>query len=100
MKRHLVILASLTALAVPVLAAAEPRTVASPDAIATPAERESVDPSALTNLLEEKGVITPEERQELMHLNAPVIDEQTMHKYFDTDPYPSPYQNQGWRGGP
>src|SRR2546427_7043978 len=69
MKRHLVILATLIA----ALAAGE---------------RGSVDASALTNLLVEKGLITPQEQKKLTQpTGAPSVDEKTLQEYFRTAPY-------------
>jgi hypothetical protein len=82
MKRHLVILAALAAVALPALARAE--EAKAPAAV----EQGWVDATELTNLLEEKGVITPQEQEQLTHpRGAPSVDDKTMQEIFRTEPY-------------
>jgi hypothetical protein len=84
MKKHLVILAALAAVALPALARAE--EAKAPAAV----EQGWVDATELTNLLEEKGVITPQEQEQLTHpTGAPAVDDKTMQEIFRTEPYRS-----------
>jgi len=88
MKRHLAIFATAAALALPALVEAGSKTVISPDAMAAPAARGSVDAAALTDLLAEKGLITPQEQKDLTHpMGAPSVDEKALREYFRTAPY-------------
>ncbi|OLC18004.1 MAG: hypothetical protein AUH29_00275 [Candidatus Rokubacteria bacterium 13_1_40CM_69_27] len=81
MKRQLAIVAALAVLALPALAGAEEEK-------GIPGERGWVDAAALTNLLEEKGLITPQEQEKLTHpMEAPSVDDQTMQEIFRTAPY-------------
>jgi hypothetical protein len=98
MKRLLVVVATLAALARPALGRAEEPQVVSPAAgVTSPtAERGQVDASELTHLLVEKGLVTPQDEETLRHrMGAPSLDE-AMQDYFDTPPY----RREGWRGGP
>ncbi len=89
MKRHLAIFATAAALALPALVEAGSKAVISPDAMAAPAARGSVDAAAaLTDLLAEKGLITPQEQKDLTHpMGAPSVDEKALREYFRTAPY-------------
>ena len=90
MKRHMVIFATLASLVPPALGEARGKRVVSPDALAAPAavERGSVAASAVTNLLVEKGLITPEEQKKLTHsVETPSVDEKTMREIFRGEPY-------------
>lgn len=84
MKKHLVILAALAAVALPALARAE--EAKAPAAV----EQGWVDASALANLLAEKGLITPQEQESLTHsTGAPSVDRKTLEEIFRTEPYRS-----------
>jgi hypothetical protein len=96
MKLHLVVFAALAALALPAIVRAEEQRVGSAVVMGAPKEEGQVDATELTNLLEQKGLITPQEQKALVHPNgAPSIDDRTMQRYFDTPPY----QRGGWQGG-
>lgn len=96
MKRQLVVLAMVGALALTARVGAAATKAVSFDRPAAPAEQGWVDASELTNLLTEKGVLTPQEQKELEHPNgAPSVDDKTMQEYFRT----SPYRREGWHGG-
>ncbi len=80
MRRHIVIFATLAALALPALAGA--------GEIAAPTNEERVKASELTNLLVQKGLITPREQRELTHRKgAPSVDERMLEEIFETEPY-------------
>jgi hypothetical protein len=88
MKGPFAILATLAALALPALAAGAPRHPAgSPDAPVA-RERGWVDASELTDLLAEKGLISPQEQQSLRQpMEAPPVDERTQEEIFRTESY-------------
>jgi hypothetical protein len=65
MKRHLVILATVVALALPARVGAEAKKAVSFDGTAAPAGHGWVDASELTNLLAEKELLTHQEQKEL-----------------------------------
>jgi hypothetical protein len=90
MKPYRVIFATLAALALPGL-------VGAGETSAPAAEQGSrVDASELTDLLVQKGLITPQEEKRLARpMGAPSVDERTMQQYFDT----LPYRREGGRGG-
>src|SRR5437867_5461194 len=97
MKRHLVVLAALTALALPAVVRAERSEGGSSAGTAATREEGGVKAADLTHLLERKGLITPQEATALTHPNGtPSIDDKTMRQDFDTPPY----QRGGWQGGP
>jgi hypothetical protein len=97
MKRHLVVCAALAALALPGVVQAEQNEVGSSAGMAAFTEEGRVDVNALTHLLEQKGLITPQEEKALTRRNGtPSIDDETMRHYFDTPPY----RRGGWQGGP
>jgi hypothetical protein len=81
MKRYLVIVATLTALALPARVGAE-------EATAPAVERGWVSAAELTNLLVGKGLITPREQKSLTHsTGAASADGTTSEKIFRTEPY-------------
>jgi hypothetical protein len=87
MRRHIVILAALAALALPALAGAG-ETVVSFDRLAALTNEGRVKASELINLLVQKGLITPQERSELTHrTKAPAVDGRTLEEIFETEPY-------------
>ena len=88
MKRYLAIFATAAALALPALVEAGSKKVVSPDAMAAPAARGSVDAAALTDLLAEKGLITPQEQRRLTQpTGAPAADRKTLEEILQTAPY-------------
>lgn len=90
-KQHLVIFATLAALAVPGLSGAEEKSAPATELTGR------VDASELADLLVQKRLITPEEEKTLMHpVAAPSLEERTMQDYFDV----LPYQREGGRGAP
>ena len=88
MKRYLAIFATAAALALPALVEAGSKKVVSPDAMAAPVARGSVDAAALTDLLAEKGLITTQEQRQLAQpTGAPGADRKTLEEIFQTAPY-------------
>jgi hypothetical protein len=82
------IFATLVALAFPALAVGAPgHPAGSPDAPVAQ-ERGWVNPSELTDLLAEKGLISPQEQQSLKQPMGPApVDEQTQEEIFRTESY-------------
>ena len=88
MKRYLAIFATAAALALTALVEAGSKKVVSPDVMTAPAARWSVDASALTGLLAEKGLITPQEQRQLTQpTGTPAADRKTLEEIFQTAPY-------------
>jgi hypothetical protein len=88
MKGPFAIFATLAALALPALAAGAPRNPASSPDTSVTWERGWVDASELTDLLAEKGLISPEEQQSLRQpMEVSPVDERTQEEVFQTESY-------------
>jgi hypothetical protein len=87
MKRYLVIMAVLAALALPALVVAE-EVGGALGVTAAPGERGWVDATELTNLLVEKRLITPGERARLTRpLAAPAVGQKRWEGMFEAEGY-------------
>jgi hypothetical protein len=84
MKRYLVVLGVLTALALPAVVRAERFDVGSSAGTAASTKEGWVNAADLTQLLERKGLITPEEQAAMTHPNGTSsVDEKTERQYFE-----------------